>query len=226
MKYHRHLNYRKRRRFIIKLRLFFACLFLSILAGSAYGYLWVTNGMNDGQQVAVASQPTTRVIESTNKVFTKPAYQFQTDKTWYEVPNESSSNKHVYRSRRANLIEHELVIYVNQAPNDLAATRVLPVKLANDGSLEAGTVSDHCVKAAGGSRIDKPQITMSQTGFRCLADASVYSVLVGMVGGNSVISPKKPDGSAATNFSILYTNVKAVPDAAQLENIIGSFRAR
>jgi hypothetical protein len=180
-----------------------------------------------------ANTPTTTTSEATSsyfapsvKIFRSPFFQFQTDQNWAEVPAESTQNKFVYRSLRANLIEHELVIYVNQIPANLVANRVLPVTIKEQKELMPTQVSDHCNKAFGGQpRLGNPSTTIDKVRILCDADSTNYVVLVGAIDGSNTLNMLRPNGTA-TAYALQYTNLKATGDVAQLVSIVDSFQTR
>lgn len=224
MKYTRHLNYNKRKRFLFRLRLFFASLALVLILGSAALYYAVMlQRLNPPAATSTLQSKSYAAPEV--KIFSTPYFQLQTNSTWTEISRESNANKFVYRSMRANLVEHELVIYVNQIPENLAANRVLPVDPRGDFELIPQSVTEHCMKTAGGSRIDNPLVTMQRVKFRCDADSTDYSVLVGMTDGSSSITMRRPNGTKAT-YAMRYSNLRALYDDTQLTEIVSKFQVR
>lgn len=225
MKYHRHMNFGHRRKYIVRMRLLFTFMALVILATSAYAYhAFLTQKVVNSQQPATSAK-TSSYYSGSAHVIKAPYFQFQANKSWSQVPAESTPEKFVYRSMRTNLIEHELVIYVNDIPESLAANRVMAVDKRGGSQLAPISVSEHCMKTAGGSRIDDPLVTILKSQFRCDADSTNYEVLVGMVGGNNKLSLQRPDGTEAI-YAIKYTNVKATPEASVLYDILSSFQTR
>lgn len=225
MRYNQQLNYQRRRKFVFRVRLFFIVLLVVLVTGGAYLYYATVNVEQGNTQSATTSEQTSGYFAPTVNVFRSPYFQFQANNTWAEVAAESTPNKYVYRSLRSNLIEHELVIYVNQIPADLAANRVLPANVKSDSELMPISVSEHCIKAAGGPQARSTPITLDRVKMLCKSDSTNYTVLVGQVDGSTAISLARPDGSR-TVYSIYYSNLKANPDAAQLAQIVDSFQTR
>lgn len=226
MKYNNHLNYRDRKRFLFKLRLILFTVFILLASLGAYIYFSVIIQEGENTAESTTSQETSGYFAPSVKIFRSPFFQFQTDQHWVEVPTESTSSKYVYRSLRNNLIEHDLVVYVNQIPANLAATRVVPANTKANSELLPIGVSDHCGKlVTGADRIAKPQVLLERVKIKCDADSPSYSVFVGLVDGSTALTLPRPDSTTAT-YTLLYTNLKALPDASQLLQISSSFQTR
>lgn len=225
MRYNQQLNFQKRRSFLLRVRLFILCMALLIFAAGAYAYYSVVSRQSSNTNSTSTSRQTSGYFAASVKVFNSSFFQFQADKTWAEVPAESTPTKFVYRSHRANLIEHELTIYVNEIPPALAANRVLPVNLKGDSELLPISVSEHCLKTAGAPTGDNPVVELDRVKLACDSDSTNYTVLVGLAGGNTVLDLLRPDNTRA-KYSIAYSNLKATPDATQLNQIAETFQTR
>lgn len=227
MKYNNRLNYRDRRRLLFRLRIIFFLVALALIGIVIYFYVDFIKDktLNEGQEAV--SEKTTSVIAPSVNIFKTAFYQFQASDSWVEVPNESNSSKFVYRSLRTNLIEHELVIYVNQVPVNLEANRVMPVDFAeNKQRLIPSPVSEHCVKALGGrSTVSKTEVTFEKVRFNCDSDSTNYTVIVGELNGDSVVNMIRPSGESVA-YTIYYSNLKAINDAIELTDIMKSFQTR
>lgn len=225
MKYNNHLNYEDRRHFIFKVRLTIACITILALLVGAYAYFTVMVQRDANTEQTTTSQQTSSYFAPSVNIFRSPYFQFQASNTWAEVPTESTPNKFVYRSLRSSLIEHELTIYVNQIPADVKANHVLPVNLKSGGELLPILVSEHCSKAVTTPSSQPKEVLMDRVKFLCHSDSTNYTVLVGLVDGSTTLQLPRPDGSTA-NYAILYSNLKATPDASQLTQIADSFQTR
>ncbi len=219
------MNYQRRKRYILRVRIFFVAIFLLAVAAAAYGYTVIRKTEQSSQNGGGAVQTTASYYAESVNILRSPYFQFQANKTWVEVPGESTPTKFIYRSFRGNLIEHQMTIYVNESPANLVANRVLPVTISDNSELLPATVTDHCIKATGKSSIDDPMIAMERVKFKCDADSTNYAVLVGQVGGTTTLPLKRADGSMA-NYTIYYTNLKATPEPSQITDIVNSFQAR
>lgn len=225
MKYNNHLNYQDRRHFLFKVRVIIFCALVLALLTAAYMYFSVAIQRDANTTDITTSQQNSSYFAPSVKIFKSPYFQFQTNNTWAEITNESNSNKYVYRSLRANLIEHELIIYVNQLPQALSANRVLPANPKTGGELLPIAASEHCVKAAGGTSSRDEEVLLERVKFLCDSDSTNYTVLVGLIDAKSSMVLKRPNGETAT-YSIYYSNLKATPDDAQLRQIVDSFQTR
>lgn len=227
MKYNSHLNYKKRKRFLLKVRLALGLILVVLIAGGVLFYLKYVREENPNTVERTTSETTTSVVAPSISIFKTPYYQFQASNDWVEVPNESNANKFVYRSLRSSLIENELIIYVNQIPANLEANRVLPVTLKNDNTeLQPLTVSDHCLKAIGGNpTINTSDIVLNGVRFKCDSDSTNYTVMVGLKDGDTVLKMIRPDGTQAS-YTIYYTNLRALPESSALTGIVSTFQTR
>lgn len=212
---------------MFRLRLFIATVFLVLAAAIGYLIYESRSASNNNTDESTTSAPTSSYFAPSVKVFRTPYYQFQANESWKEVPSELTPNKYVYRSLRSTLIEHELTIYINQIPSNLAATHVLPVNLKSSRELSPATVSAHCKESMTPQQIarDIATITKDKVTFSCNADSSVYSVIVGMIDGNTSINLQRPDGSNAV-YTIYYRDLRAVPDSSAILPIISTFQSR
>lgn len=227
MKYNSHLNYKERKRFILKVRLVLSLFLVVMIAGSLLFYLQYVREDNPNTPESTTSETTTSIVAPSVSIFKTPYFQFQAPNSWVEVPNESSASKFVYRSLRSNLIEHELVIYASQIPANLESNRVLPVLFkTNNTELEPLTVSDHCLKAIGGNpSINSADIVLNGVRIKCDSDSTNYTVLVGLKDDDTVLNMIRPDGTSS-GYAIYYTNLRASPDAIELSQIVETFQTR
>lgn len=188
-------------------------------------YYSVVNRQSLNTETTSTSQETSGYFAPSVKIFRSSFFQFQADNTWVEVPAESTASKFVYRSLRANLIEHDLTIYVNSMPSVLVSNRVLPVNLKSGPELLPISTSDHCVKVAGGPNAGTVKVLLDNVSMLCDADSTNYTVLVGLANGTTVLDLLRPDGTTA-QYAILYSNLRATPEASQLMQIVNSFQTR
>ena len=227
MKYNNHLNYRKRRSFLIKVRLVLFLLFVVICAGILMFYLKYVREENVNTPNKTTSEATVSVVAPSINIFKSPYFQFQAPNNWVEVPNESTPTKFVYRGLRSSLIEHELVIYVNQIPANISANRVYAALFKNDNTeLDPLTISDHCIKATNNvSTMEDKEILFNGVKMPCDSDSRNFTVLAGLQGDDTTLNMIRPDGTTAS-YAILYTNLRAVPDATEMKKIIETFQTR
>ncbi len=227
MKYNNHLNYRDRRRYLLKVRLVLILVFGSILTLIGYMFYSVMNDDSSNTAQTTTSESTNSYFAPSINVFKTPYFQFQADKTWGEVPAESTQSKFVYRSLRSSLIEHELVIYVNQVPANLETTRVLPVNLkSNNSEMLPLNISNHCSEALGGKTSNRAQeVLIEKVTIMCDSDSTMYTVMAGLVDSSTNIRLDRPDGTSAV-YALRYNNLRATPDSSQFTQILNTFQSR
>lgn len=230
MKYDNHLNYRDRKRLLLKLRIFLVFLAIVLVGVATFFYIDYRKSNNQNADESTTSRVTNSVVTSKISVFKSPYFQFQASENWREVPAESNSNKFLYRSFRSNLLEHELTVYVNQIPSDIKPTRVLPVEINNSNTpstLKAGVVSDHCVDSlsAEGKKIEVEQVILSKVSFSCYGAFNQYNVVIGQIEGTTSLNMVRPDRTTAV-YSIFYKDLRAVNSSTEINQIISTFQTR
>lgn len=224
MRYKQQLNYRKRRRFIA--RIWLAVFTLLVIIAGFVSYIYYENfkASNFNSPEQTTSSQTTSTIAPSIQVFRSPFFQFQTDKSWTEDTQSSKEGVYVYRSLQSGLLEQQLTIYVNNAPADLAVTRVLVANPNGNRGLTVLKVSEHCGKLQAVKGPSVP-VTIDQIKFLCFGDDTRFNVLVGVPGGTTNISLPRPDGSMAA-YTIYYSDVTANPNAKRITEIINTFQSR
>ncbi len=224
MKYD-HLHYHRSRKKLLR-RFYILMTIVAIGILGFFGKIFYDNfqASNYNSPEQTTSGVTSSTIVSDVQIFRSPYFQFQANKTWNEDSANSSEGKYVYKSIRNGLIEHQLTIYVNNAPQDVGVTRVLATVAEKDGGLGIVAMSDHCSKAPE-SKGSAAKVTLEQVTFPCFGDDTRYTALVGLQGGTTNMSLVRPDGTQAS-YVIQYANVTAHPDSIQLEEIVGSFQTR
>lgn len=168
---------------------------------------------------------------SSINLFRSEYFQFQADKSWQEVQQESKKNHFVYRSFKGPLVEHDMIIDINpENPDILANTRtthIMPITVDATGQVEiANGVGEHC-----GTKLPKngprspTRLTEKQVSFNCAVDAVLYQVQIGVVGGTTDMALTRPDGTKAI-YRITYRNLKFTPDETTIRNIMQTFQLR
>lgn len=226
MRYHHKVSLHRRRRYIKKVYIFF--IIVAVLAALIVFALRLDSLLQDRVNTPelTTTDETSTYFASRNKIFTTDYFQFQAPKNWAAIPSESGSGKYVYRGINKPIVEDELVIYVNDIPGDLLATRLLPVEASPVGQgLTVGSVSDHCNNALADHNIDEKVVTYKKVSLNCDVDNTQYNVLVGLVGGSTRMKLNRPDGSTA-DYTILFKDLRAIPDASALLQIMQSFQTR
>lgn len=227
MRYYYHqANYHRAKRFTRRFKHILIGVFLLIMLGAAaigFDYLW-ENLQQSGQKTVTTA--TSDYYSAPVKIFRSPYFQFQTDNSWSEVTSESQTNVYAYRRARQQFIDHELFIYVNKIPPNLAATRTLPVNLTSTGELLPLKVSKHCTdtfepKAPKSIKV----VALDNVSFLCNPHDSAYTVILGVQEAGTELKLPRPDKSTAT-FVIVYKNLTALPEGSQIEQITETFQTR
>ena len=207
----------------------FVILLLALIAAALYYDMTLEQRVTNTPS---SSSTQESVIESSAEVFTSEYFQFQTDKNWRHIVNESSGNKYVYRKGPAHHIDADMTVYINTLPatEQLSATRILPVTF-EDGTLHAaGSVSEHCQEkvpknAQGGIIAGELELSLSQTTFLCDADGTNYTVAVGLVNGKQQMDlPRRTN--ERTIYFIYFRDLRFTPEPAEFVDIINSFQVR
>lgn len=163
--------------------------------------------------------------------FSSPYFQFQTNDKWKEATNEEREGHYVYRSYKGTLVEHDLVIDINNktpvAVPNVRTTNVYPVTIDPSGRLIAqGGAGDHCKTLMPKNSPNVPTLVKErQVSFVCTPDAILYQVVVGLVGGTTDIPIPRPSGGSAV-YTIVYRDLTISPTEADLRGIIESFQTR
>lgn len=231
MKYNKNLNYRDRRRLLIKLRIIYFIVALLLVAGAIVLY-WVYI-RDDVINEKTVSEQTTSVVAPTITTFKTPYFQFQAATSWVEAPKESTVNKFVYRSYDKTLLEHQLTVYVNQIPDpmEFKATRVLPVDVVTDPGSKSSRfvlsdVSEPCTPALKKDVIppDVQVVNFKGVTFTCYGMINQYNVLIGKLGGETNITMIRTDGSSAV-YTIQYKDLRAVNNPTEINQIANTFQS-
>lgn len=229
-KYKVNVNHAKQRRFLRSSKVLIVIVVLVVLVVGAYIIIDSIIENNKSSVPSAPTKPVSSTIEPSIEVFSSPYFQFQTDKNWRFIANESTNTKFTYRRGTDNLVSGDMTVYINSSPTDMQATRVLPVSLkANDQSrLEASFVSEHCnmklpkdIK----SKTGEIAITLNSVRFLCDVDGTNYTIIVGLENGTEAMNFKRPDGTNA-NYIIFFRDLRAVPVPKEFENIMDTFQIR
>lgn len=230
VKYNNHLNYRDRRRVLLRLRIIFVVIALVLIGIAAFFYYDYMRDRKVNTDESTTSQKTNSLVTPKVNIFKSTYFQFQASNSWVEVPQESTPNKFVYRSFRTTLLEHDLVIYVNQIPpeTEIKPTRVLPIEIMSShvNGFITGEVSEPCgVSFDKNSVKDVQLIKFSNVSFLCYGKINQYNVVVGKIGGGTNINMARPDGTTAV-YTIFYRDLRAVNGPAEISQVISSFQTR
>ncbi len=228
-KYKIDINHAKQRRFLRFAKILVFIIILLIVLAVAAIIIDSIIEKNKSVPPSEATKPVTSTVQSSAEVFTSAYFQFQTDKNWRAIANESTSTKFVYRRGTDNLVSADMTVFINSSPSDNQATRVLPVTVGEDDfRLNASFVSEHCnsklpkdIKANTGEL----PITLNSVRFLCDVDGTNYTVIVGLENGTEAMKLNRPDGTSA-NYIIFIRDLRSSPNPQEFEKIIDTFQIR
>lgn len=223
------VNHARQRRFLYRSRrVIYVIILMSVLILLA---IFIDSYLQKrkAQTPSTPTHPISSTVEPSIQIFTTPYFQFQTNKKWNFIANESSTTKFLYRRGDRNLVSGEMVVYVNSSPTDIQATHILPVTLKEDTkSLKASFVSDVCRKNLS-KTIQQTQgeapITLQSVRFLCDVDGTNFTIIVGQENGTPIMNFTRPDGSKA-GYLIYIRDLRAVPEPSEFPEIMNSFQIR
>jgi len=205
---------------------------LVIIAFGGIAYIAVDTFLQAAKKQEITSQPTFSSVQGASiNLFRSEYFQFQADANWKEVPTESVKGHYVYRSFKGPLVEHDIVIDVNNPKDEVPAlvstNHVMPVEVDSTGKFNIiGGAGDHCKTVVPKGSPSLPiLVTQKQVSFICSPDSVLYEVKVGLVGGTTKMLLPRPDGTRAT-YVITYRNLKFTPDDSVLRTIVDTFQTR
>ena len=202
----------------------FIALSLMLLGGVGYGvYLFIQKDTAPAE--AIDSKATDLGYYDPSQTFTTVYFNFKAPKSWRFEEKESSANEFVYRSYAGPNIEQELRILVNQAPKDQRVTHVLPI-VPSESSFATGTVSDRCSSYLPKSNFytNPADLVYEGAKYSCWTDNTQSIMGVSAVGGGSIISLKRRDGSTGSYF-FRYLDSRFSARYQDAVTILSTFRA-
>jgi len=229
--YYREQGFHSRKRIVRRLRIFAILTLLAVLVGVGFLAYDIYRQSKQSDTATKSTVPVTSTIVSSTETQISNYFQFRTPLKWRAIPNETRDGHYVYRKFNGALPEQELVIDVNNPVQEPLAsvqtTRVLPVTTTGDGALVVdGDVSEHCKKHVPKGTEKIPQnINLKKVSFACNPDSPQYIVVVGIVGGNTVMKLPRPDGTTAT-YKITYKNLSVSETIGDAKNILETFETR
>jgi hypothetical protein len=198
---------------------------LFLLVSLGIGIDWLIGKINSDTTV-VSNESTATVQSSTINLFRTPYFQFQADEKWVEAPEASTETRFVYKRLSGPLVEHNLVVYVNEKPPaKLAATRIFTAELDNGLFKKISGPDEHCNSQQEGLKNEPKIITYNQVTFNCDLGSATYKAFVGLIGGTNIITATRPNGETAT-YAIVYDDVTFSPTSNQINSIMSTFQIR
>lgn len=204
----------------------FMLLFLAIIVS---GIIFVDRILSETESSRfVDTGVQAKVESSTINIFRTPYFQFQAPRDWREITEETNESRFVYRGFKENLVEHQLIVEVDndrtQFPVDIAdeITRAYPFKEENNRIVPTAGISDHCGDLEEGLPNKLIRMTYENTEFDCVVDGSSYVVSLTEDRGNEVFTHVGQDGVERT-FRVTYQNSAFTPSGAILRSIVKTF---
>ncbi len=177
------------------------------------------------QQDAVSSALSEASSVAALQVYKTAYFEFEDSGGSWEADKSTTTNKFVYYKHKDGLVEHELIIYVNENPANLYVSRALPSTIVHNNSLQPSSMTDHCRTMYGANELMKPHmVTMNGTSFPCVPDTPQYSVLVTQSGGSYELPLRRTSGEMA-QYIINYRDLRYTPDDRTITRIVKSFQA-
>jgi hypothetical protein len=216
----------KRSRYSTFRRYVFGVLLLVAGAGAVVFFIYLSLHRPQKNTITSAVQNTT--ISGTQITTISDYFQFQDSGQWVLDKNNSTANKLTYHKFRKNVLEDELVVYINQVPIPLylATPRVLPVRIVNNNSLQATNVSSPCVDQYAKNELHKEkEVSINGATMLCDPEAPDYYIVLSEINGNYQLHLKRPNGTPM-QFVVTFKNLDLSQQPDTVMNIAGSFQTK
>jgi hypothetical protein len=175
----------------------------------------------------LSSAPQTTITSSAKTLtgYINPYFIFKDTDKWVQSKADSTNNRIVYYQYKDGVIAQQLTVFIDTNPStiDLAANRVLPVRVVNGDGLSAGSLSPPCSSVSGDNQVGVKQVTISGASILCDVSTNGYSVVLAQQGSDyhlKLIKSKVP-----RNFIVVYRDYTDQPNTKSIINIANSFRA-
>lgn len=165
-------------------------------------------------------------ISSIITTFHTPYFEFQDSGKWVLFKKDSSKSKFVFYKYRGLQPQQQLVVYINQQPIPLylATSRVVPVRIVNENSLDVTNIYGPCGAQYQAGDLHKVK-TMDIQGAKMLCDPDTpqYSVVLSEMNGNWQLNMKRKNGSAIS-FVITFKDMTFNPGPESILRIANTFK--
>ena len=177
---------------------------------------------------SVTSEVENTEITGNSNTFSNDYFEFQDSGTWVIDKNNSDAHKITYHKFRKNVLEHEMIVYINQDPIPLyvEVPRALPVRVVNANRLQATNVSSPCVGQYAKGELHKvKEVSINGATILCDPDSPQYYVILSEINGDYHLKLKRSNGTPI-QFVITYKDVSlsSLPDS--VTNIANTFKAK
>ena len=208
-----------------RLRSRFVALFILILVVAA-AIVVADSLRSDNPQPQTSATQNVEISDNVN-TFRTDYFSFKDTGKWVLNKQESTATKFVYFKFRGVQPQHQLVIYVNEDPIPLylSASRVLPVRIVNNNTLDVTNVYGPCGSVYESGELHKVKtIIIEGASILCDPDTPQYSVMLAEVNGNWQIDLHRRNGTPA-KYVITYRDQTLSPGPESILRIADSFKS-
>jgi hypothetical protein len=203
-------------------------MFMALFLAAAFGLVayFIYSGLKVSQKPSPISAVETTQITGNQQTFTNDYFEFQDNGSWVVDKNNSTKDKIVYHKFRKNVLEAEMIAYINQDPIPLytAVPRALPVRIVNSNRLSVTNVSSPCVDQYAKGELHKVrEVSINGAQMLCDPDSSQYFIILSEINGDYHLHFKRSNG-APIQFVITYKDLGLDPQPDSTLNIAGSFK--
>lgn len=200
---------------------------LAGFVGIAFVASLIIVGANLYSRYQHLNQTTYSTINNTAPTLTgyiNPYFMFKDSNKWVQDKSQTNASEVVYYQYVNGEAVRQLAVYINKVPTptQLSSTRVLPVKVVNGDSLQAGSLSADCSDGIPKTQQSVKEVNFAGITMVCDPAATDYSVVLGEQGGSyelHMVKSKNPE-----QLIILYKDFSGRPDAQTIINIANSFK--
>ena len=199
---------------------------LLVLLLGALIYAAISWDLGRSKKPAVSEKQTV-ALNNGLQTFRSTYFQFQDSGKWVLKTSESNSGKYVFYKYRGLAVEHQLIVYINQVPIPLylAVARAVPVRIVNNNSLDATSVTGPCGNTYGVGELHKVKIvSLNGADMLCDPDTPQFSVVLAEIGGNYQFTLHRISGTPI-KFVITYRDLRLNPGPDTILQVANSFQA-
>jgi hypothetical protein len=205
-------------------------LFLTILFVAAFGVVgyYIYSGLHSSSGKSPISAAENTVISGSQNSFTNDYFSFKDSGTWVIDKNNTTAQKIVYHKFNRNVLQAEMIVYINQDPIPLyvAVPRVLPIRIVNDNSFSATNVSSPCIGQYAKGELHKVKpVTINGATMLCDPDSPQYFIILSEINGDYHLHLKMSSGKPI-EFVITYKDDIDTGTPDSVVNIASSFHTR
>jgi hypothetical protein len=181
---------------------------------------------NGGPTSSGVSKIENTVISDNLQTTVSPYFKFQDTGKWVLDTGHSTPTKWIYgKSHKLDPVA-TLIVWVNETPIplDLAAPRVLPVRIVNGNSFDVTQISDPCGKTYGDQPHKVKIVNIDEALMLCDPDSPQYFVQLAQITGDYKLTLHRVDGTPV-QFVIVYKDSTLDPKSSSLLLIGKTFQS-